>query len=143
MRGVSSPNFRKVTWNIGASIIYSFFLTLILFFTSLIIKLLYPQTYISFSPLYSLIKTPVEGVIQIIVLLGLSSFSYSANVKILEKQLKEMRFLSILSCIFFLFLSSIPYFISPEYAQTTIGIILLFNIVNGIVSGSITSFISK
>ncbi|MEM3359040.1 MAG: hypothetical protein QXK17_08775, partial [Metallosphaera sp.] len=70
MRRTSRINPRALSWSIGAGIGYSFVLTVIMALSSLIVKGFYPPFEFSIAPIRSLIVSPVEGVVQVLILLA-------------------------------------------------------------------------
>ncbi|BCS92991.1 hypothetical protein [Metallosphaera javensis (ex Sakai et al. 2022)] len=135
MRATSKINPRALSWNVGAGIGYSFILTIIMALSSLILKGFYPPFQFSIAPVKSLIVSPVEGVVQLLILLVLLAFVFPTRGEIISKELKNVRKLAIFVVVGYLILSLLPYAITTGYIQTYVGLVIAFNIINGVVGG--------
>lgn len=133
---------RLLGWNIAASIGFSFILTIAMIISSLIIKAFYPPTLITFSPIIALVKSVAEGIIQVIVLGILAAFTYPIRSKIEGSQLLIVRRISLYTIVGYLVFSLFPYAFEVPYIQTYIGLIIAFNVLNGVLAGGIASIIS-
>ncbi|MBW9141595.1 MAG: hypothetical protein K1T65_07940, partial [Candidatus Aramenus sp.] len=86
-----APPSRILAWNVMAAIGYSFILTFVMAVISLIVKAFYPPTVFEIAPIMSLLKSPASGVVQLIVLALLVSFSLPVGSKVAEGNLKQVR----------------------------------------------------
>ena len=136
-----SLNSRILAYNIASSIGYSFVLTIIMAIVSLISKAFYPPFPFSIDPVILLVIAPVEGIIQIIILLILVFFAFPVRTSTEREQLLQIRKLAIISALGYLAFSLLPYAFIVPYIQTYVGLVIAFNIINGAFSGFITSII--
>ncbi|MEM0374198.1 MAG: hypothetical protein QW281_02215 [Saccharolobus sp.] len=136
-----SLNSRILAYNIASSIGYSFVLTIIMAIVSLISKAFYPPFPFSIAPVILLVIAPVEGIIQIIILLILVFFAFPVRTSTEREQLLQIRKLAIISALGYLAFSLLPYAFIVPYIQTYVGLVIAFNIINGAFSGFITSII--
>lgn len=139
MRRTSGINPRTLSWTVAAGIGYSFILTVVTSLTSLILKGFYPPFAFSIAPLKSLQESPVEGVVQLLVLLALVLFALPVRSVTLVKELKTARRLATFTAVGFLAFSLLPYAFTVSYPQTYVGLVIAFNIINGVVAGLASS----
>ncbi|MCH1772211.1 MULTISPECIES: hypothetical protein [Metallosphaera] len=135
MRATSKINPRALSWSVGAGIGYSFILTIIMALSSLILKGFYPPFQFSIAPVRSLVVSPVEGVVQLLILIVLLAFVFPIRGEIISKELKNVRKLAVFVVIGYLVLSLLPYAITTTFIQAYIGLVIAFNIINGVVGG--------
>lgn len=136
-------NSRTLGWNIAASIGYSFILTFLTFIISVIVKFFYPPYALGISPFLLLSTSLGTAIVQLLILLALIAFAFPVRTKIAGIQLLSIRYLSLVTGISYLFFSMLPYAIKTPYIQTFLGLVIAFNIINGIFSGSVVSIIQK
>ena len=132
MRATSKINPRALSWSVGAGIGYSFILTIIMALSSLILKGFYPPFQFSIAPVRSLVVSPVEGVVQLLILIVLLAFVFPIRGEIISKELKNVRKLAVFVVIGYLVLSLLPYAITTTFIQAYIGLVIAFNIINGV-----------
>ncbi|AEB95403.1 hypothetical protein [Metallosphaera cuprina] len=135
MRRTSRINPRALSWSIGAGIGYSFVLTVIMALSSLIVKGFYPPFEFSIAPIRSLIVSPLEGVVQVLILLALILFVLPIRGNAIVRELTSARNLAIYTSAGYLILSLLPYAISTGYLQAYIGLVIAFNLINGVIAG--------
>nr|WP_275692033.1 hypothetical protein [Metallosphaera sedula] len=135
VRATSKINPRALSWSVGAGIGYSFILTIIMALSSLILKGFYPPFQFSIAPVRSLVVSPVEGVVQLLILIVLLAFVFPIRGEIISKELKNVRKLAVFVVIGYLVLSLLPYAITTTFIQAYIGLVIAFNIINGVVGG--------
>ncbi|ARM76804.1 hypothetical protein [Acidianus manzaensis] len=134
-------NSRDFSWNIAASIGFSFILTIVMVIISLLVKAFYPPSFFSFSPIESLIHSPVEGIVQLIILGLFVAFTYPVRTRVEEQQLLIIRRVSAYTIAGYIVFSLLPYAIVTPYIQTFIGLIIAFNIINGAIGGGAASIL--
>ncbi|QKR00595.1 hypothetical protein GWK48_09570 [Metallosphaera tengchongensis] len=139
MRVTSRANPRALSWSVAAGIGYSFILTIVTAVVSLLVKAFYPPFQFSISPIRSLVISPVEGVVQILVILVLLAFALPVRSVTIQRELKEVRKLVIYVSVGYLVLSLLPYAITTNYLQTYVGLVIAFNVINGVVGGVASS----
>lgn len=106
---------------------------------SLLIKAFYPPTLITFSPLVAIIKSTVEGVVQLIVLGLFIAFTYPVRTEVERFQLSLVRSVALYTTIGYVVFSLLPYAFKVPYVQTYIGLIIAFNVLNGGFAGTLAS----
>lgn len=79
--------------------------------------------------------SPVEGVVQLLILIVLLAFVFPIRGEIISKELKNVRKLAVFVVIGYLVLSLLPYAITTTFIQAYIGLVIAFNIINGVVGG--------
>ncbi len=136
-------NSRTLGWNIAAAVGYSFILTFITFVISAIVKFFYPPYALGISPFLLFSTSLGTAIVQLLILFALIAFAFPIRTKIAGIQLLSIRYLSLVTGISYLFFSMLPYAIKTPYIQTFVGLVIAFNIINGIFSGSVTSIIQK
>ncbi|AWR97997.1 hypothetical protein DFR86_10925 [Acidianus sulfidivorans JP7] len=134
---------RDFSWNIAASIGFSFILTIVMSIMSLLIKAFYPPSFFTFAPIEGIIRTPVEGVIQLIILGLFIAFTYPVRTKVEEAQLLIIRKVGLFTVIGYIAFSLLPYAIVTSYLQTFIGLIIAYNVLNGVFGGVVTQILNK
>jgi len=134
----SRINPRALSWNIAGGIGYSFILTVIMALTSIVLKGFYPPFPFIIAPLKSLVESPVEGVVQILVILALVLFVLPVRSVTASKELRSVRRLAIYTVVGFLVFSLLPYAFTVPYVQTYVGLVIAFNVINGVVAGFVS-----
>ncbi|AWS00493.1 hypothetical protein DFR87_02400 [Metallosphaera hakonensis JCM 8857 = DSM 7519] len=132
-------NPRALSWAVGAGIGYSFILTIVMALSSLIVKGFYPPFQFSIAPIRSLLVSPVEGVIQLLILAILLLFVLPIRGNLISSELKGVRRLALYTGVGYLVLSLLPYAITVGYIQTYVGLVIAFNIINGVIGGVASS----
>ncbi|BFH72962.1 hypothetical protein SJAV_09060 [Sulfurisphaera javensis] len=107
-----------------------------------LVFLFYPLTIPSISPIISLIISPAEGIIQLIVLGAFIAFVLPIRTKVAGINLMQVRKLGIITAIGYLVFSLLPYAFIVPFPQTYIGLIIAFNVLNGAVAGGVATFLS-
>jgi hypothetical protein len=130
---------RRLSWNIGAGILYTLFLSIMITLINLISKLFYPPFPVDISPLLSIYTYPTLSLIEILMLILLVVFAYPIKGTMLNIELEQVRNLALFGAIGYLFLSMIPYAVDSPYPQTFIGLVVVFILFNGIFSGVMAS----
>lgn len=125
-----------------AGIGYSFILTIVMAIIGGLVFLFYPLTILSISPLVSLIISPAEGIVQLIVLGAFVAFTLPVKTKTAGVSLIQARKLAIITAIGYLGFSLLPFAFKSPFPQTYIGLIIAYNVLNGGVSGALTTFLS-
>ncbi|MCY0859281.1 MAG: hypothetical protein OWQ54_02500 [Sulfolobaceae archaeon] len=136
-------NSRILSYRIASSIGYSFILTIITAIVSIILKAFYPPFPFNIAPLDLLVISPIEGVIELIVIGLLALFTYPVRSTIERAPLMQARTTAIYTSIGYLAFSLLPYAIRVPYIQTYIGLVIAFNVLNGITAGVATSISLK
>lgn len=136
-------NSRILSYRIASSIGYSIILTIITAIVSIILKAFYPPFPFNIAPLDLLVISPIEGVIELIVIGLLALFTYPVRSTIERAPLMQARTTAIYTSIGYLAFSLLPYAIRVPYIQTYIGLVIAFNVLNGITAGVATSISLK
>ncbi len=132
---------RLLAWNVASAIGFSFILTIVMAIVSLVVKAFYPPTVFEVAPLMSLVKSPASGVVQLIVLGLLISFSLPVGSKVAEGNLRLARKVAIYTGVSYLAFSLLPNaFVSP-YPQSYVGLVIAYNVLNGAFSGTLATFL--
>jgi hypothetical protein len=132
-------NSRDLSWNIAAGVGFSFVLTVIMAITAVAVKLFYPPSIISISPIISLFITPALGIIQLIVLALSVAFVTPIRSNLIVKELGGTRKLGFYTGAGYLIFSILLYAFHVPYIQTYVGLIIAFNIINGAIGGFASS----
>ncbi|BCU70864.1 hypothetical protein [Stygiolobus caldivivus] len=135
-------NSRELGWNVLTGIGFSFVITIVMAILAGIVKLFYPPTDISISPIISIFQSPALGIIQIIMLAGIIAFVTPVRSKVIREELGGIRRLGIYVGVGYLIFSILPYAFHVPYPQTYIGLIIAFNVINGFVGGYASTILS-
>lgn len=135
-----APPSRMLAWNVASAIGYSFILTVVMAVISLIVKAFYPPTAFELAPIMSLLKSPASGVVQLIVLGLLVSFSLPVGSKVAEGNLKQVRKIAVYAGVSYLAFSLLPSAFTTPYLQTTVGLVIAYNVLNGAFSGTLATY---
>jgi hypothetical protein len=91
-----------------------------------------------------LISTSIGvAIVQLLIIFALIVFSFPVRTKVAGIQLLSIRYLALITGVSYLFFSMLPYAIKTPYIQTFIGLIIAFNLLNGIFSGSVVTIVQK
>ncbi|WP_048099860.1 hypothetical protein [Candidatus Acidianus copahuensis] len=135
-------NSRQMSYSVATGIGYSFIITIIMFITSLVVKLFYPPSnLLLISPILALFVIPAEGIVEIVVLAILVIFSYPVRTSVEKESFLSIRTLAIYAGIGYLVLSLMPYAFKVPYPQTYIGLVIAFNVINGAIAGLAVSLV--
>jgi len=138
---VEPSNSRILAYYIATAIGYSFTLTLILALISLVVKGFYPPSVFVIAPIIGLVISPAEGIIQLLVLALLIAFVFPARTTLEKFSLVRIRKIAIYTGIGYLIFSLLPYAFIVPYPQTYVGLVIAFNVLNGVVGGFLSTYI--
>ena len=133
---------RNVSWAMAAGVGYSFILTIVTAAVSLIVKAFYPPSEIDIAPIRALFVSPVVGIVQLLILALLVAFA-SPRFSV-KKELLDIRSLVIFTAVGYLFFSLLPYAFpaaTSQYPQSFVGLVIAYNILNGVFASLAASYI--
>ena len=133
-------NSRILAYNMATAIGYSFILTVIMAVVSLIVKAFYPPSVFEIAPIIGLIISPVEGIVQLLILAILIAFAFPARSTLEKFSLVRVRKIAIYTGIGYLILSLLPYAFIVPYIQTYVGLVIAYNVLNGAVGGFLSTY---
>ena len=133
-------NSRILAYDITTAIGYSFVLTIIMAIISLIVKGFYPPSVFEISPIEALLHSPAEGIVQLLVLVILIVFTLPTRSTLEKFSLVRVRKIAIYTGIGYLIFSLLPYAFIVPYPQTYIGLVIAYNVLNGVVCGFLSTY---
>ena len=133
-------NSRLLAYDIATAIGYSFVLTIIMAIISLIVKGFYPPSVFEIAPIIGLIISPAEGIVQLLVLAILIAFAFPARSTLEKFSLVRVRKIATYTGIGYLIFSLLPYAFIVPYIQTYVGLVIAFNVLNGVVGGFLSTY---
>jgi len=134
-------NSRILAYDIGTAIGYSFILTVIMAVISLIVKGFYPPSPFETNPIEALFVSPAEGIIQFLILALFIAFTLPARTTLERFSLIRVRKIAIYTGIGYLIFSLLPYAFIVPYPQTYVGLVIAYNVLNGVVGGFLSIYI--
>jgi len=137
---VEPSNSRILAYNMATAIVYSFILTVIMAVVSLIVKAFYPPSAFEISPIVGLLISPAEGIVQLLILAILIAFAFPARSALEKFSLVRVRKITIYTGIGYLIFSLLPYAFIVPYIQTYAGLVIAFNVLNGVVGGFLSTY---
>lgn len=133
-------NSRILAYDIATAIGYSFVLTIIMAVISLIVKGFYPPSPFDINPIEALIHSPAEGIVQLLILALLIAFTLPARTTLEKFSLVRVRKIAIYTGIGYLIFSLLPYAFVLPYPQTYVGLVIAYNVLNGVVGGFLSMY---
>jgi len=137
---VEPNNSRILAYDIATAIGYSFVLTIIMAVISLIVKGFYPPSPFEINPIEALIISPAEGIVQILILALFIAFTLPARTTLERFSLVRVRKIAIYAGIGYLIFSLLPYAFVLPYPQTYVGLVIAYNVLNGVVGGFLSTY---
>jgi len=137
---VEPNNSRILAYDIATAIGYSFVLTIIMAVISLIVKGFYPPSPFDINPIEALIHSPAEGIVQLLILALLIAFTLPARTTLEKFSLVRVRKIAIYTGIGYLIFSLLPYAFVLPYPQTYVGLVIAYNVLNGVVGGFLSMY---
>jgi len=128
-------DIRILAYDIGTAIGYSFILTVIITIVSLIVKGFYPPSPFEINPIEALFVSPAEGIVQFLVLAFFIIFTLPTRSMLEKFSLIRVRKIAIYAGVGYLIFSLLPYVFIIPYLQAYIGLVIIFNVLNGVVGG--------
>jgi len=138
---VEPNNSRILAYDIATAIGYSFILTVITAVISLIVKGFYPRSVFEINPIEALIISPAEGIVQLLVFALLIAFAFPARSTLEKFPLVRVRKIAIYTGIGYLIFSLLRYAFIVPYIQTYVGLVIAYNVLNGVVGGFLSTYL--
>jgi len=135
-------NTRAFAWNVSAGIMYALVLVIVVTVLDLIAKLFYPPFPVVIAPLLLFPSNWVLGLVEIVGLGLMVVFASPITVKSLNRELGQVRNISIFGVVGYLILSLLPYAVHSPYVQTFIGLTIVFILFDGLFAGYIATVLS-
>jgi len=138
---VEPSNSRILAYDIAIAIGYSFVITIIMTVISLIVKGFYPPSPFEINPIEALMHFPAEGIAQFLILALFIAFTLPARTILERFSLIRVRKIAIYTGIGYLIFSLLPYAFIVPYSETYVGLVIAYNVLNGVVGGFLSTYV--